>query len=433
MASRQMISASTFSKISQALQVVKHPDVLPSALGYSSNHVVLWLCDCGITFKQKMNATTSQNQQVLCPGCRAIGASCLEFEVAALLRAQFPDLTFIQHSGKEEYSKTVDIYVKEIDMAIELDSYTFHHKNEDHDSEMTGKLTKHYTEVLRVRDHALNQIPNSVLINKEFASYKVEQWVDAITLHLVSAFHVNKVDLTHDQKTAVLTTANEQWEKHRTTVKNPASEQPYASEFIRNLTRPGKKLTHVGSGSNDSCEWLCPRCGHIYKNRIQRRTQGIDCPKHKGENIRDGRINKPAKSPVSEQPYAQYFIHNLTHPGRLLENTPQGARDMCVWSCPECGGEHEQGVNQKTRGQGCPLMTGSKISAASRNRRAKNPASDEPYAPEFVRNITKGRSLESTPKTSYVDICEWKCAACSVRYEMAVASRTRGKGCPQCR
>ena len=286
-----------FPLIEQAIKVIKHPDLKPSELSNGSNLVVQWQCRCGRNFNQKMSSITTTNKQVLCNGCKRSQSSRFEYEVLEILQVAFPEVSIRSQYSKESFPKIVDLYIEDFDLVIELDPFRFHEGKEESDLRILLALRENYKHAIRVRDTRLGVVDDSIMVGQHKGwtnNLSPVAWSQALITWISNTFKLNEPTVTEEEIDVALRKANATWESMLGHVDNPASEESFAKEFVRNLTHPGKTLKFTSRTTNDVCEWECPRCNYVYSNRVARRFDGIGCPKHKGEKISQGRAKAKA-------------------------------------------------------------------------------------------------------------------------------------------
>lgn len=330
---------SSFPQIDQAIKVIGRPDISPVQLSDNSNLKVEWECLCGQIFMRRMDRATRYG--VKCRTCSTSSSSRLEFEVAYLLQAYLPQYTVIQGYTHPEYYKVVDMYIEELDLAIELDPYHSHFKKVESDVRITKQLLNYFSQVLRIRQDKLSPIEDSLVINTKNVREACE-WVKAILLYSLISSSVNK-QLNQQEIDAALSLGNEQWDSNQMApLKNPASAIPEAPlHFIRNITRPGRRLEYTPTGSSDVCEWKCLTCGSTYKLTIQRFIKGTRCPKEIGEKLRIISMSN-TKFPKLIDTHPEIFrqlVKNVEYPDFRVELTNTKLRQDCLWKCECCGYE----------------------------------------------------------------------------------------------
>ncbi|MEU0509285.1 zinc-ribbon domain-containing protein [Amycolatopsis sp. NPDC006125] len=198
----------------------------------------------------------------------------------------------------------------------------------------------------------------------------------------------------------------------------PAALEGRTLRPLRNLTRPslGDQVT---AGSSDRFLWECLSCHHEWETKASKvAAEGSGCPRCAG------RIHESLASAIASTTLE--IVKNLTNPHQSISEVSCRSRNICLWKCRACGHQWQTRVSRAID-DGCPLCA----------RRSTLPA--EPVAalrpdlvPEFVDNLTSGRSLTQLTRGSR-DRCQWECSTCGHRWIATVATRaTAGSGCQKC-
>lgn len=347
----------SFPFISQARRVVGRPDVTPSQLSPQSNLKVEWECRCGQIFARRMHHASQAG--VKCSSCSRSGTSRLEFEVCSLLQAYLPNYTIQQNYTHHEYYKKVDLYITEIDMVIELDPYHSHYKKHEHDVRITNNLHQYFESILRIRDEKLSPIGDSLPIETRLIR-DAREWVKVILSHSLLR---SCIALTSEEMDEALERGNVRWDNHlEKGLSNPVSEIEEAITcFVRNITRPGRKLQYTPTGSNDVCEWKCLQCDSTYELTVQRFVKGTRCPKELGKKLRVISMSN-SKFPKLIDTHPEIFrqlVKIVEYPDFDVELTNSNLRQDCLWRCEQCGHEwiSKPYVRIKQPAQGCRKCT----------------------------------------------------------------------------
>lgn len=132
------------------------------------------------------------------------------------------------------------------------------------------------------------------------------------------------------------------------------------TEFVSNLSSPGKALDDMPLASKDQCQWRCSAedCGHQWPTRLQFRTRTLNptgCP---ACSKRRNRAPGPGESLADLNPaLARQFRRNLSRPGRDPDTLRPQSHDLCEWECAQ-GHFWPAKLANRTNGRGCPDCTG---------------------------------------------------------------------------
>jgi hypothetical protein len=247
----------------QLISLINYPDVDIKTVSTMSNQLATWQCFCGSTFKRKVNRVVSR-KSIYCAACTKSGKSLFEFEVAELLSAM-TGYKISMHHTKAPTQPEVDLYVQDLDCGIQLDPYWSHYSRYESDVRILNNLRETYTKAVRVRQSSLPKIAGS----PEPAGASPLEWALAASLVLTdSPLTLNEVEIEQ-----ALLKANDNWSfiMQHVKIKNSCMREPWAEEFVKNLTHPGKKIEYSTKGSEDLCLWKCKACNQEWESKIMAR------------------------------------------------------------------------------------------------------------------------------------------------------------------
>ncbi len=206
--------------IDQAIKVIDHPDIIPKQLAPNSNLKVEWKCKCGQNFIRPLHHAAKYG--VRCRTCSNISSSRLEYEIAALLKAYLLNLSVEQYYNHKDYNKIVDLYIKELDCAIEIDPYHSHYKKNEVDLYITKKLKENYSKVLRIRDPKLPYIAGSITLVGN--PREAKNWV--ATILKTSLLEPFVKTISEKEIYEALAQGNSLWDAKRFLLKTPPQTTP---------------------------------------------------------------------------------------------------------------------------------------------------------------------------------------------------------------
>ena len=323
----------------------KNGDLKPNKVYPKSNKKVWWICDKGHEWKTKIFRRTS-GKGTGCPKC-SNQASMPELYIFSEMSSIFKK---VEHRKKIDKME-VDIFINDINLAIEYDGAHFHSKLLKSDISKKNKL-KNKASLLNVREYPLKPILKTDLVWTFDKNY--HSLVKQILKHILTKFDVDKFEKP------ILDYLKED---------SPKNEKFY-NELISYLPGPlpGKSLidTHpkiakewhpsknlnlnpnnFSAGAQWIAWWVCSK-GHSYKSRIAGRTyQNRKCPYCSGRKIGYGNDLKSKFPEIAKE-------WHPTKNGELKpENiTPRSGKK--VWW--QCSKNHtwKSRISGRTRGKGCP-------------------------------------------------------------------------------
>lgn len=175
----------------------------------------------------------------------------------------------------------------------------------------------------------------------------------------------------------------------------------------------------VTFGSNKKVWWL-GKCGHEWQAMVAHRSSGFGCPYCTGRKILTGYNDF---STIHPELAAQW------HPTRNGDLTPEmvtsGSVKKVWWSCSS-GHEWESTVYNRSRGKGCPVCAGKKVSPGHNDLAATNPELAAQWHPTKNVELTPQMIAPGSNKKAW-----WICSE-GHEWQARVADRSAGSGCPVC-
>ncbi len=314
----------------QAVRCPKYPELPIARLVPRSNLILVWRCQCSNETLRKVNNVTSRGR-VGCDRCQSAGKSRLEYEIAELLRAGM-GADVLTHHGLRRHEQ-VDLYLPAFDTAIEIDPYTTHRDRADKDRRRLEHHAARYAHVFRVREERLPVIDGCPTVP---ARAHPLQWASTIAAEVAAA---DWIELTPGEvRIAVETGAAAYFDLIQTPPSPSLAQRPeIARDFVSNLDVPNQSPEWIPVGSGALCLWSCPNGHTHYPAPVDRRTgpQATGCPRCGAERAADARRRPPPGGSAADlrPEIVDFFIDNLSSPGRDLGQLRPGSHDQCRWRC----------------------------------------------------------------------------------------------------
>ena len=180
--------------------------------------------------------------------------------------------------------------------------------------------------------------------------------------------------------------------------------------------------------SNKDVYWICKQ-GHSYISTISRRTsQGQGCPYCAGKKALQGFNDLESKYPE----IAKEWDYEKNAP-LLPSEVTYGSQKKVWWKCPVCGHEWLASINTRTTGEGCKIC-GNKRGAQKRTKKAiENGSSITEKAPWLLKEWDYEKNEIIPEEVLYGSSKKywWVCDK-GHSYDMSVAQKYNGYGCPYC-
>lgn len=173
----------------------------------------------------------------------------------------------------------------------------------------------------------------------------------------------------------------------------------------------------VAPGSGQKVWWRCEN-GHEWKAAVGGRRNGKGCP-YCAKRARKG-ISLDTAAP---ELCAQWHpVYNPLPPSAYMAHS-----NKKVWWRCENGHEWQASPDSRINGSGCPYCAG-RLACKENCLSALNPALASEWDNEVNGDLTPEQVLPKSMRS-----VGWICSFCGHRWNMPIAYRTEGSGCPVCR
>ena len=106
-------------------------------------------------------------------------------------------------------------------------------------------------------------------------------------------------------------------------------------------------------------------------------------------------------------------------------NVTAGSNKKVWWRC-EKGHEWQAMIKHRNKGSGCPYCAGQRVLKGFNDLQTLNPTLAKEWNYERNNGLTPADVLPNSNKKVW-----WKCSV-GHEWQAVIASRNRGRGCPQC-
>ncbi|MDP1706227.1 MAG: zinc-ribbon domain-containing protein [bacterium] len=189
------------------------------------------------------------------------------------------------------------------------------------------------------------------------------------------------------------------------------------AELLRQMIA-GPDPTRTHCYSQQKATWQCPICDFVWTTKIFYRTnRGHNCPACVNHAVSE-KNNLAATNPELAKEFSS-------------KNLPLAAKDVVAgtarklwWRCLDCGHEWQAAGYMRVTGTHCPACTG-RAATPKNNLAIRQPELTKEYDPANPLPPTAFKPF-SNKKVG------WICDQCGYRWQANIASRTNGRGCPEC-
>ena len=375
-------------------------DVMPN-----SHIKVWWKCDKGHEWQARIQ---HRNNGRGCPVCNSERTTSFpEFALVYYLEKYGLDVV---HSYREK-GYEVDVYIPSRKIAIEYDGGFWHGKRTKKDLEKNQKCVKDGIELYRIREG----LPSLNGTSIDYIVQEKQKDLPKILNEVLSKIIGTDVDVDLERDAIPIENLRKYTEKEKSIlISNPevAAEWNYEKN-------EGLKPEYVASNSNKKVWWKCQK-GHEWQALIGNRTKGQGCPYCAGKKVLSGYNDLQTLNPELAKEW------NYEKNGSLNPiNVTAGSNKKVWWRC-EKGHEWQAMIKHRNKGSGCPYCAGQRVLKGFNDLQTLNPTLAKEWNYERNNGLTPADVLPNSNKKVW-----WKCSV-GHEWQAVIASRNRGRGCPQC-
>ncbi len=176
----------------------------------------------------------------------------------------------------------------------------------------------------------------------------------------------------------------------------------------------------VTAGSNKKVWWLCPQ-EHSYQATVANRVIGTSCPVCIGKQVLPGVNDLQSQSPIIAQEWHSDKNGSLT-PAQVTI----GSNKRVWWQCRTCGYIWKQHIYTRQI-CGCPACSNKRLYPKHNDLATLHPKIASQWHPTRNGAITPCNIVAGGNKPYW-----WKCEICGFEWNASIASRIRGRSCPEC-
>jgi len=284
--------------------VVKNGDLTPNDFAKYSRKKVWWICKNGHEWEASITNRSHGN------GCSYCSHRTSEIELLV-----YSEMKYIFPKAEHGYKIDgieCDIYIPEINLAIESDGWYWHKDKLQNDKEKNKKLNDLGIKPIRLRE-SVSEKKELCLINNNDIIYSYKRFDIKNVIEIISqvAENILKFNINKDfnlklkqyiEKNALMN--QDYFLKIKDRLPYPIFEKSLlfinpnlASEWhpIKNGVLTADKVTQY---SDKKVWWMCKKSGHEWEAKVYHRSKGASCPYCSGwyKKYRDVKMNVNEKS-----------------------------------------------------------------------------------------------------------------------------------------
>ena len=416
-----------FPEIASEWNYDKNNGLYPCDFTYGSSKKVWWICDKGHEWESSIAHRTGGRG---CPICKGGNSTSFPEQVIYYYAKKFFPNTMNRY--KIQYKGTrieVDVYIPEIDIAIEYDGQAYH-KDVKKDELKDLALSELGIQLIRIREPKcppLKKTRNIFIIEKVSGRFYYEEAIKRVFSYILKKDIYESINIRRDYN-QILSSYEHLTKKNSIMNINPEILKEWDYEKNGNLAP-----SHISFGSNILIWWKCSLCGAKWQATVKHRNNGRGCPKCGRKSGVDKRIQniihegKSFKSWCEENKergavlLRQWSDKNKVNP----ENVSYGSNTKILWRC-QFKHEWTATINNRVNGTDCPYCS-NKITLSGYNDLVTT-HKELMNEWDYEKNIVDPHTIRYGSNKKVW----WRCSK-GHSWEALICNRTtNGSGCPFC-
>ena len=391
----------------------KNVDIDPRKISSNYTKKVWWIGECGHEWEASVYSRTKLGTN--CPICaEERHSSVSEKSVLFYLKKSNKYKEILENYKDNNIKLELDIYIPEINTAIEYDGERWH-RNIEKDLRKDKMCEKNNIRIIRLRENGCPKY-SSNSIKFSLKNNKIKGLEEAI-LNVLNFLNINNIDVNIEKdNTEILSMINFMVKENSILNLYPDIAKEWHPTKNGNL-----KPEHTKPSSNKTIWWICPN-GHEYQLDVYHRTErGNGCPICSSHRTLGGYNDLSTSNPQLALQW-NYEKNKELKPTDVTANSKKK-----VWWIGECGHEWEATISRRNNGRGCPYCSGQKVLKGYNDLATINPDLLNEW------NYQKNVNVDPTEISSHSGKkVWWKCLNCGNEWEATIDKRNNGRGCPLC-
>jgi very-short-patch-repair endonuclease len=269
----------------------------PNQVPLGSGKKVYWICSRGHSYQAPISHRAGPRKSG-CGKCNLV-ISRPQIRIYTEMKTIFDEVFTNHRFDEQKHFKEIDIFIKDINLAIEYDGATFH-KNKELDLEKNNLIKNADLHFIRIREHILGKLnEEDILVKKGRSLTKIfmNELLHSILIKLsLNEEQTKKINQYIKQNKFL---ADKEFSRIILDRPNPPLEKSLEYNFP-NLTKDwdfelNKPFTprNFFQASSHVVHWLCHKCGHRWKSAIYLRTRTYKTTRLLDSGKRVVKITKP--------------------------------------------------------------------------------------------------------------------------------------------
>ena len=400
----------TNPEISKEWNYKKNINLTPKEVTAGSSKEVWWICSKGHEWKATVSHRTKGTR---CPICMKERSTSLSEKIVYYYIKKYFKSALENYSPSNFGKRDLDIYIKELNVAIEYDGAQFH-KDYKRDLEKDVLCEKNNIKLYRIRE------PKCVIYNSSSKKIILKNLtqieLETTTKNLLKNLGVINPDVDIKSDLNKIYTMIDFYEKSRSLYNlNPELSKEWNYKKNGNLT---PKSVFFGSGKK--VWWTCPN-GHEYIAAVAERYNGSNCPYCSSQKVLTGYNDLMTTNPNLVKEWNYEKNKNL-QPNKIFASS-----NKKIWWICSNGHEWKATINSRNSGNGCPYCSNRKVLTGYNDLTSKYPN----IAREWNYEKNKDLQPENVPYGSGKEVW-WICQNGHEWKDRIVDKIKRNTSCPYC-
>lgn len=387
----------------------------PQGITLGSGKKVWWLCNKGHEWQATMYHRTKGRG---CPYCNS-QTSQLELRIYTEIKYLFKDV----NHRKKIYGVECDIYIPEIDVAIEVDGLHWHKNKYDKDKEKSYLLLRNGVVLIRVREVNLKQVSeNDIFFTRKDNEVSILRRILDKILEARTVRKDIKSKIEEYLKDGLIINNREYLELLAMLPSPlPGRSLEDCNKALSNEWHPIRNASlspkDVSVSTNKKVWWICNK-DHEWQATVNHRSNGQGCPYCSGNLLRKENCLQIVNSKLAKE----------WHPTKNGSLTPRNvsvfSNKKAWWVCSK-GHEWKATINSRSSGTGCPYCSGNLVCKED-CLKTKNKKLAKEWHPTRNGTLTPQDVLPGSGRKVW-----WICGK-GHEWQSVISSRNSGVGCPYC-
>ena len=392
----------------------KNHNLKPNQVKEKSNKKVWWQCSKGHEWEARIsNRIVSRTN---CPIC------------SSELRTSFPEQSIFYYLSKliervdsrfiiDKKGTEIDIYLPSLKIGIEYNGH-YYHKNKKRDQEKLEFIESSGIRIFRIIEgtkQTSSQRFNDIFLQYPVTFKNLDMAIYELVFKLGEFIEFGNDLVINTEKDRMEIYSNYLSSEKNNSILNTHPMVANRWDYERNYPL---KPSQVSSGSQRKHWWICDK-GHSYEDTVSHQTNNRKCPICSGKKVLKGFNDLQTINPVLSEEWN--FPKNILRPDQVTA----GSNRKVWWKCKN-GHEWKAIINNRTKGNGCPYCSGSKVISGVNDLKTLYPKLCEELHPDKNKEFNPLKVKPGTHKKIW-----WICEN-GHEWEASISNRVRGRGCPVC-